>query len=125
MDVFCRWGYLFIGIFFFGSFVGCYSFDVEDAFRGEFSSVKNNKIINDYCQGCHIHRDFDPGQHILAKRKLYRRELYRRASNCRVCHYVKPVWAREELIRKTRYPREVRRGKYRDFEKTEIKKAKK
>ena len=123
--VFCLWGHLFFIIFLLGSFVGCYSLGVEDAFKGKFSSVKNNKLINDYCQSCHIHQNFNPGKHIFAKRQLYRRKLYKRASDCRICHYVKPVWGREVLIRKTRYPREVQLGKYRKFEKRETKKLKK
>ncbi len=103
---------------------GCYNLKVEDAFNGKFSQVEGNKVINDYCQSCHIHRDFDPGKHVLMMRPKYRRSLYRKASDCRVCHYVKPVWGREELARKTRYPKEVELGKYRKFEKIERKRTK-
>ena len=120
--IFCSWRHFLISVFFLGIFTGCYSFEVEDAFKGKFSSIKNNKVINDYCQSCHIHREFDTQKHILAKRKLYKRKLYRKASSCRICHFVEPVWAREELIRKTRYPRAVKLGKYREFEQKERKK---
>tara|TARA_B100000686_G_scaffold354036_1_gene462285 strand:+ start:3859 stop:4239 length:381 start_codon:yes stop_codon:yes gene_type:complete len=104
---------------------GCYTLKVEDAFNQKFSSFENNRIINDYCQSCHIHRDFNPGKHVLAMRAKYRRTLYRKTSECHVCHYVKPILGREELARKTRHPRDVERGRFRRFEKEELRRIKK
>ncbi len=106
-------------------FSGCSTLEVEKAFNGEFSRAKNNKVINDYCLNCHVHRNFQAEEHILAKRKSYRRNFYRRTSDCRTCHYVEKIWARNDLKRKTRYPSLVRKGFFLDFEKEESKPKKK
>ena len=105
-------------------FLGCYSLEVKDAFDGKYSLLKSNKIINNYCQSCHIHRNFDPREHIFTKRKLYKRKPYRVTKDCRICHYAKLEWAREELIRKTRYPNQVERGLFKEFEMEALKKMK-
>lgn len=96
---------------------GCYTLDVERAFDGKFKNKENNRIINEYCQSCHIHRDFDPRDHVESMQKLYRRVIFRTTKECRVCHYIEKIMARNEFIRRTRRPREVRRGKHRAFEK--------
>ncbi len=114
-----------IFLFFIFIFCGCSPLDVEKAFNGEFSRAKNNKVINDYCLNCHVHRNFQAEEHIVQKRKFYKKSIYRRTSDCRTCHYVEKVWARNDLKRKTRYPSLVRKGFFLDFENKEIKKKKK
>lgn len=106
-------------------FCGCSSLEVEKAFDGDFSRAKNNKVINNYCLNCHVHRDFQAEEHIIKKRKSYKKKFYRRASDCRTCHYVEKIWARNDLKRKTRYPSLVRKGLFLDFESKEIKRKKK
>ena len=105
--------------------VGCSTVELEEAFKGRFSPVKNNKTINNYCQSCHIHRDFNPGQHVFEIRKIYKRSLYRSARECRICHYIERIWALKEMLRKTRYPYSIDRGLFRKFEQKEIERIKK
>lgn len=105
-------------------FSGCAVPLVEKAFAGKLTPRKNNKIINEYCQSCHIHKDFDPGLHVFEVRKSYRRSVYKKATECRVCHFVETSWARSSLQRKTRYPYDVDRGIFREFEQNELKKMK-
>ncbi len=112
-------------LFFTLVFCGCSSLKVEKAFNGDFSRAKNNKVINDYCLNCHVHRDFQAETHILKKRKSYKKNFYRKTSDCRTCHYVEKVWARNDLKRKTRYPSLVNKGFFLDFENKEIKRKKK
>ena len=59
---------------------------LQNAFKGKYSSVRNNKIINSYCQKCHTRENFKPNDHILAKRFLYKKKFYKKASECRNCH---------------------------------------
>lgn len=105
-------------------FAGCAAQQVEQAFAGKLTPIKSNKTINEYCQSCHIHKDFDPGLHVFEVRKSYRRSVYRKATECRICHFVEKTWARTELKRKTRYPYDVDRGIFREFEQNELKKMK-
>tara|TARA_B100001123_G_C14480007_1_gene697952 strand:+ start:28 stop:468 length:441 start_codon:yes stop_codon:yes gene_type:complete len=111
-------------LFFILFFCGCLNLEVEKAFNGEFSRTKNNKVINDYCLNCHVHRNFHAKKHILTKRKSYKKNFYRKASDCRTCHYVEKIWEWNDLRRKTRYPSLVRKGFFLDFESKEIKKKK-
>jgi hypothetical protein len=106
-------------------FCGCSSLEVEKAFDGDFSRAKNNKVINNYCLNCHVHRDFQAEEHVIKKRRSYKKNLYKKTSDCRTCHYVEKIWARNDLKRKTRYPSLVRKGLFLDFEVKEIKKKKK
>ena len=103
----------------------CSTVQLEKAFKGKYSPVKNNKTINSYCQSCHIHRNFNPGEHILEVRTTYRRSLYRSAKECRICHYVEKIWIQNEMLRKTRHPYSIDRGLFRKFERDELKKIKK
>jgi hypothetical protein len=112
-------------LFFTLVFCGCSTLEVERAFNGEFSKAKNNKVINDYCLNCHVHREFQAQTHILEKRKSYKKNFYRKTSDCRTCHYIKKIWARNDLRRKTRYPSLVGKGFFLDFESKEIKKKRK
>ena len=95
---------------------GCFNWAVEDAFDGEFSEAKNNRLINGYCQYCHIHRDFVPAPHIQAMSKKYKRRFFRSATECRSCHYIEKGFTDREFLRKTRYPAAANKGYYRDYE---------
>ena len=115
----------FLFLFFLAVLVACSTLELEKAFDGQFSPIKNNKTIKNYCWTCHIHKKFNPGEHVLAVRKTYKRSLYREAKECRICHYLEKKWARREVLRKTRYPYGANRGLFREFEQEEMKKVKK
>ena len=107
---------VFLVIFlFFGA--GCSQLELPRAFQGEFSSQRNNKLISEYCTSCHIHKVFDSKQHVSMVRAEYKRSLFRKTTECRVCHYLEKQWTRNGVLRKTRRPREVNRGYFRKFEK--------
>jgi len=82
----------------------CADRNLDNAFDGEFTADKNNKVITDYCQSCHIHKDFDPVPHIEEIRKQYRRVSYRKTRQCRACHYIKRDWAYNTISQHTRFP---------------------
>ena len=96
---------------------GCSNLELPRAFDGEFSAVKNNKLIHTYCATCHNHKEFNSEQHVLKVRKKYKRKIFRRTSECRTCHYLETVWDKDHSFRKTRRPKQVNRGDFRKFEK--------
>lgn len=104
-DRFRRWGTLVLiaCAWLFGS--GCADRAIENAFKGQYSAVKNNKVINDYCQSCHIHKDFDASDHVSEVRQYYRKTAFRRTKQCRRCHYIEKNWIHNNYDRKTRLPR--------------------
>ena len=102
-------------LLFFGA--GCADRQLENAFHDDYSSEKSNKIINEYCKSCHIHKTFDSAEHITEVRNAYRRPFFRQARQCRSCHYLEKDWVRNRYDRKTRYPQKANRGAYRKFEK--------
>ena len=104
---------------------GCAHPDIEQAFRGDLRPGKANKIIGEYCQSCHIHKDFDPPLHVSTVRSLYKRPVFRKARECRSCHYIEKDWMYNQHGRKTRMPADANRGKFRKFEKKEISRMKK
>ncbi len=104
---------------------GCADRRIENAFHGKFASTENNKVINEYCKSCHIHKNFDPTDHIKAVRSNYKRTYFRRARECRACHYIEKNWVTNNYYRKTRNPKKANRGAFRDFEHAEIKQMKK
>ena len=104
---------------------GCSNVEVEQAFKGEFRAGKSNKIIGEYCQSCHIHKDFDPPQHVSKVRSLYRSVVFRKARECRSCHYIEKDWMHNQHERKTRMPDDANRGKFRKFEKKEMSRRRK
>ena len=106
-------------------FLGCYSLEVKDAFDGKYSLLKSNKIINNYCQSCHIHRDFDPPFHVSKIRSLYKRTVFRKARECISCHYIEKDWINNQHQRKTRMPQDANRGKFKKFEKKQLRRLKK
>ncbi len=103
---------------------GCYTKNIEEAFNGEFSAKKSNRVISEYCQSCHIHRDFTPKAHVEAKVLEYKRKVFRFAEECRVCHYLEKQFALNDFTRKTRLPKDANRGKYREFERETLKSQK-
>ncbi|MEE9259087.1 MAG: hypothetical protein V3U37_06055 [Nitrospinaceae bacterium] len=104
---------------------GCFNPELEKAFQGGFAADRGNQIIGDYCQGCHIHKDFDPDAHVTEARGSYRRPYFRRATECRSCHFIEKQWIHNQFTRKTRMPKDANRGRYRDFEKKELSKKRK
>jgi len=100
---------------------GCSDLSLENAFDGDFSAQKNNEVIGNYCQSCHIHKDFEAESHMEARRVEYKRKYFRKAVECRSCHYLEKEWVRNHYLRKTRSPDDANRGLYRSFEKKELK----
>ena len=96
---------------------GCSNLELPRAFDGEFSAVKNNKLIYTYCTSCHNHKEFNSEQHVLKVRQKYKRKIFRRTSECRTCHYLEKVWDKDHSFRKTRRSKQVNRGDFRKFEK--------
>jgi hypothetical protein len=101
-------------------FSGCTNVDVEKAFNGDLRPGQANKIIGEYCQSCHIHKDFDPPLHVSKVRNLYNRPAFKKARECRSCHYIEKNWMHNQHERKTRMPEDVNRGKFNKFEKKEL-----
>jgi len=99
---------------------GCTPMELDKAFRGNLPPGKANKIIGNYCQSCHIHKDFDPLLHVTSVRKLYKRRVFRKSRECRSCHYIEKDWMHNQHERKTRMPGDANRGKFKKFEKKEI-----
>ena len=115
----------FLGILIFASFSGCSTIEVEKAFEGDLRPGKANRIIGEYCQSCHIHKDFDPPLHVSKVRSLYNRPVFKRARECRSCHYIEKNWMHNQHERKTRMPEDANRGKFRKFEKEELSRKRK
>jgi hypothetical protein len=97
-------------------FLGCTSLDIEKAFNGELSPGKANKVIGEYCQSCHIHKDFDPPLHVSKVRNRYSRPAFKRARECRSCHYIEKNWMHNQHERKTRMPEDMNREKFNKFQ---------
>ena len=99
-----------------GVSMGCYTKEIEKAFDEDFVAVDSNKIIIDYCRSCHIHRDFDSVGHVGEKPLLYKRKVFRYATECRTCHYLEKKFSLNDFTRLTRRPREANEGKFKEFE---------
>ena len=104
----------------FAIFSGCSPMELDKAFRGDLPPGKANKIIGNYCQSCHIHKAFDPLRHVANVRSLYKRIVFRKARECRSCHYIEKNWMHNQHKRRTRMPDDANRGKFKKFEKKEI-----
>ncbi len=116
--------WIFSGVL-FAILTGCANVEVEQAFKGELRPGKANKVIGDYCQSCHIHKDFDPPLHVSDVRSLYKRTVFRKARECRSCHYIEKGWMHNQHERKTRMPSDANRGKFKKFEKKEMSRLRK
>jgi len=108
-----KWLWIFALI---GMSVGCYTQKIEKAFDGDFVAADSNKMINDYCRSCHIHRDFNSTGHVEEKSLLYKRKVFRYATECRTCHYLEKQFSLNDFTRKTRRPEEANQGKFKKFE---------
>ena len=102
------------------AFSGCANNNIDKAFKGDLRPGKANKVIGEYCQSCHIHKDFDPPLHVSKVRNLYNRPAFKRARECRSCHYIEKKWIHNQHERKTRMPEDVNRGKFNKFERKEL-----
>ena len=70
---------------------------------GKLPPEKSNEVITEYCQSCHIHRDFAPAGHATRMQALYDRPPYTSAIECRACHLVQEdTWGNRQ--RKTLWP---------------------
>ena len=98
---------------------GCEKDVVKEAFKGTYSAGRNNKIINEYCQSCHVHAGFVPDRHIDDMNSSYTKRLFRTTSECRTCHYLEENILGDTL-RKHRRPDAANRGSYREFMKEEM-----
>ena len=98
-------------------FSGCTSRDVEKAFKGDLRPGKANKVIGEYCQSCHIHKDFDPPLHVSKVRNLYHHPVFKKARECRACHYIEKNWMHNQHERKTLMPEDENRKKLKKPEK--------
>ena len=96
---------------------GCIKSELPSAFDGVFDGKKNNKVISEYCTSCHIHKSFNSNQHVSNMSPKYKRRLFRKTIECRVCHFIESKWVHNGVLRKTRRPQEVNRGGFRKFEK--------
>ena len=83
---------------------GCIKSELPSAFEGVFDENKNNKVINEYCTSCHIHKNFSSEGHIQNIRLKYKSKLFRRTRECRTCHYIEKEWSYNHYFRKTHRP---------------------
>jgi hypothetical protein len=84
----------------------CHPKPLDDALQGHLEADEGNRVITEYCQSCHIHRDFDPQRHVELAQSLYDRLPYTSAYECQVCHVARrDTWG--ERHRKTMWPAEV------------------
>lgn len=102
---------------------GCQENPLKEAFKGTYPIGKNNKIINEYCQSCHVHSKFVPDAHIDQMNLAYSSRLFRTTNECRTCHFLEENFLGDTL-RKHRRPHAVAKGKYNDFIKDELEKKK-
>jgi hypothetical protein len=96
------------GAFFLAALIACLmtacaSSQVEKAFGGGLLKADTQKAITEYCQSCHIHRNFDGEKHLAAVGSKYNSEPYKTADGCQTCHsYTKDFWGDE--FRATYFP---------------------
>jgi len=99
-----------------GLSAGCYTQKVEEAFAQDYERAESNRTINNYCRSCHIHRNFIAAGHVEEQSILYKRKVFRYATECRTCHYLEKKFSLNDFTRKTRRPREANQGKFKEFE---------
>lgn len=108
-----------------GISLGCYTQQIEKAFDDDVSAVDSNRTINDYCRSCHIHRNFSSAGHVEEKSVLYKRKVFRYATECRTCHYLEKKFTLNDFTRKTRRPQDANQGKFKEYELKILKSQKK
>ncbi|MFQ5915416.1 MAG: hypothetical protein ACE5JS_19785 [Nitrospinota bacterium] len=87
----------------------CTKDPLKRAFRGKFLTSENNRIISNYCQSCHVHREFVPEVHMAAVKRRYTVRKLREAEECRDCHSVDfKLFSPED--RRTLHPPDGRSG---------------
>ena len=121
--VFMKQGLFFVLLIL--GFSGCTNKDLEKAFKGDLRPGKANRIIGEYCQSCHIHKDFDPPLHVSRVKNLYSRKVFKKTRECRSCHYIEKNWMHNQHQRKTRMPEDANKGKFKKFEKKELNRKRK
>jgi len=86
------------------AFLGaCASHPVESAFGGDMDAAGARKVTVEYCQSCHVHREFDAAQHLASAPLEYEAEPYRSAQDCKTCHGAgRDIWG--DLYRVTWFP---------------------
>jgi hypothetical protein len=62
---------------------------------------------------------------VRSVRPDYKRTYFRRARQCKACHYLEKNWVTNNYHRKTRSPKNANKGSYKDFEHAQIKQMKK
>lgn len=61
------------------------------------------KTITEYCQSCHIHKNFDSANHVADVSKKYKNEPFKSSDACHACHtYERDFWGDE--LRNTHFP---------------------
>ncbi len=108
-----------------GISLGCYTQPIEKAFDDDVSGVDSNRTIDNYCRSCHIHRNFTSSGHVEEKSILYKRKVFRYATECRTCHYLEKKFSLNDFTRKTRRPQDANQGKFKEFELKILKSQKK
>lgn len=88
------------------SSVGCSKSLLKQSFDGDLPVIEGNKIAYEYCQGCHVHRNLSPDDHVIIISKKYSSEVYKRAKECRTCHSISEnFWG--DISRKTLFPHQT------------------
>lgn len=76
---------------------------VDQAFSGDLEPDEETKVITDYCQSCHLHRDFAAAAHLAKVPGHYSKEPYKSTRDCKVCHEIKRnFW--NDILRFTHIP---------------------
>jgi hypothetical protein len=85
---------------------GCSKSVLKQSFNGSMSVIEGNKVIYEYCQGCHVHRNLSPDDHVIITSKKYSSEVYKRAKECRTCHSIdENFWG--DISRRTLFPYQI------------------
>ncbi len=82
---------------------GCSKSILRQSFDGSLPVIEANKVAYEYCQGCHVHRNLSPDDHVIITSKKYFSEVYKRAKECRTCHSIdENFWG--DITRRTLFP---------------------
>lgn len=67
------------------------------------SKADTTKTITEYCQSCHVHRNFDETKHVAEAGHKYNKEPFKTATTCHTCHtYSENFWG--DGFRATYFP---------------------
>ncbi len=70
----------------------CTTPTIEKAFKTGMDAKDSNKIINEYCEGCHVHKDFERDKHVEKVRTAYTDPAFSSKTECRACHTYTKTW---------------------------------